>query len=107
MVEVPYEKASLYALVFAMTIGLTSCVLSGTATVAFFNTGSNPTYFYLDGVVMSGSPFGHTTSLLGNEWAGISPGNHTLGASLSSGGPTTTNAVNLSANQIYSWDVSL
>jgi len=101
------KKLFFCALILAMTLGLTSCILSGTATVAFFNTGSNPTYFYLDGAMMSGSPFGHTSSLLGNEWAGISPGNHTLGASLSSGGPTLTNPVSLSANQLYTWNVSL
>ena len=101
------KKLFFLALALAMTIGLTSCVLSGTATVAFVNTGTNPVYFYLDGAIMAGSPFGHTTSLLGNEWAGISPGNHTLGASLASSGPTLTDSVNLPANQIYTWDVSL
>ena len=101
------KKLSFLALVLVITIGLASCVLAGTATVAFVNTGSNPTYFYLDGAVMSGSPFGHTTSLLGNEWAGISPGNHTLGASLTSSGPTLTNPVTLSKNDLYTWDVNL
>jgi hypothetical protein len=95
------------ALILAITIGLTSCVVSGTATVAFYNSGYNPTYFYLDGSMMTGSPYGHTTAVLGNEWIGISPGNHTLGASLTSTGPTTTESVNLPVNEVTTWYVDL
>jgi hypothetical protein len=105
-------KKTFWLLILGVILVSSSCVLPGTATVSFVNHAGfvgSPILvnFYLDGAMMSGSPFGYTTSLLGNQWAGLSPGSHVLGASVSTNGrPTTTQAVNLTANQFYTWTIT-
>ena len=102
-------KKTFLFLALVATLGLSACMVPGKATVNFINHSSISVDFYLDGAVFAGGPFPHTASLTGQEWAGISPGDHTLGAVPNPpvlGQNPLYQSVTLSANQMHWWTIT-
>ena len=102
------KRITLSLLVFVF-LALTCCMLPGTVTVNFINHSSYSLNFKLDDAYFPGGPFPPTTSLLGKEWAGISPGTHTLTAATNppvSGQNPVSKTVDLAANHMFTWTIT-
>jgi len=97
-------------LVLVAVLGLSSCVIAGKATVIFRNkTTSTYLRFTMDGAPASANPIAAGSSC---QWIGISPGDHTLGATAVDSSGTVVNpptafseTVNLPADLITTWSI--